>query len=128
MSAEDRVSVKTSVPEYQKHEWAEHADGLDMTQSEFVRTMVQAGRRGFELDPPDTDSSAANPRGNVLRKPILEALSAEEHRSFDKIVDEVETQLDQHVNETLKSLAADGLVELSPRGGGRLMEGVNGDD
>ena len=51
MSAEDRVSVKTSVPEYQKRAWTENADAMDMTQSEFVRTMVQAGRRGFEADP-----------------------------------------------------------------------------
>ncbi|SNZ04586.1 hypothetical protein SAMN06269185_0611 [Natronoarchaeum philippinense] len=42
-----RTAVKTYVPAYQKRRWADHADELGMSQSEFVRTMVQAGRSGF---------------------------------------------------------------------------------
>lgn len=73
MAAEDvdtsRVAVKTYVPAYQKEAWAAEAEELDMSQSEFVRTMVQAGRRGFldeldtDLDPvpeADTDGSTAS--------------------------------------------------------------------
>ncbi|MDZ7701745.1 MAG: DUF5805 domain-containing protein [Halobacteriales archaeon] len=95
MSADERVGVKTSVPRYQKEAWTEHADALDMSQSEFVRTMVQAGRRGFEPDPLETGSPDANPRGNGLSKPVLEALSSGEHREFDEIVESVTEQLDR---------------------------------
>jgi hypothetical protein len=52
----ERTSVKTYVPSYQKKEWKTHADELGMSQSEFVRTMVQAGRRGFE--PPELETDA----------------------------------------------------------------------
>ena len=56
-SSTDRVSVKTYVPAYQRAEWDDHADELDMSRSEFVRTMVQAGRRGFE--PTDRETRQA---------------------------------------------------------------------
>ncbi|MFC6728654.1 DUF5805 domain-containing protein [Natronoarchaeum mannanilyticum] len=46
-----RTAVKTYVPTYQKRLWADHADELGMSQSEFVRTMVQAGRSDFS--PPE---------------------------------------------------------------------------
>jgi len=46
-----RTAVKTYVPAYQKRLWADHADELGMSQSEFVRTMVQAGRSDFS--PPE---------------------------------------------------------------------------
>lgn len=45
----ERAVVKTYVPRRQKEEWVEHADRLGMTQSEFVRCMVQAGRAEFEV-------------------------------------------------------------------------------
>lgn len=51
-----RTAVKTYVPAYQKRLWADHADELGMSQSEFVRTMVQAGRRGFS--PPEEGSTS----------------------------------------------------------------------
>ncbi len=51
----ERAVVRTYVPAYQKAHWQDHADELDMSQSEFVRTMVQAGRSGFE--PPESTSS-----------------------------------------------------------------------
>ena len=128
MSAEQRVSVKTSVPEYQKREWTEHADALDMSQSEFVRTMVQAGRRGFDPEPPEGGSPDANPRGNVLRTPVLDALDAAEPRDFEEVVETVGDRLDELVESTLESLAESGVVEFSPRGGILLAGGARGGD
>lgn len=52
-----RTAVKTYVPAYQKRLWADHADELGMSQSEFVRTMVQAGRHGFS--PPEESAGDA---------------------------------------------------------------------
>ncbi|MBV0900175.1 DUF5805 domain-containing protein [Haloarcula salina] len=43
----ERVSARTYVPAYQRDIWDDHADRLDMSRSEFIRSMVQAGRRGY---------------------------------------------------------------------------------
>lgn len=128
MSAEERVSVKTSVPQYQKEAWREHANALDMSQSEFVRTMVQAGRRGFEVEPPETPSATANPRGSALRGPVLETLSNEEHREFDEIVDSLAEEFEDRVDDILQSLTTAGVVEVSGRKGYRLKGDADGDD
>jgi hypothetical protein len=47
---EQRTVVKTYIPKYQKEMWSEHANKLNMSQSEFVRCMVQAGREVYEVD------------------------------------------------------------------------------
>ncbi|MDZ7730471.1 MAG: hypothetical protein U5K37_05470 [Natrialbaceae archaeon] len=57
MSESDRATVRTYIPAYQKDHWAEHADELNMSLSEFVRTMVQAGRSDLQIPPlEDTQS------------------------------------------------------------------------
>lgn len=47
---DERKTAKTYIPAYQKEEWKEHADELGMSQSEFIRCMVQAGRKVFAPD------------------------------------------------------------------------------
>ena len=47
-SNDTRVTINTYVPEYQRDLWKQHAELLDMNLSEFVRAMVQAGRRDFD--------------------------------------------------------------------------------
>lgn len=128
MAAEERVSVKTSVPQDQKDAWKAHADAMDMSQSEFVRTMVQAGRRGFEVEPPETPSPDANPRGSAIREPVLETLSNREHREFDEIVESLAEEFEDRVDETLQSLITEGAVEVSGRKGYRLTGDADGDD
>jgi len=128
MAAEQRVSVKTRVPQYQKDAWKAHATTLDMSQSEYVRTMVQAGRQDFELEPPESPSRDANPRGNVVKEPILEALSAENHLEFDHVVDSLADELESLVDEALQALIEDGEVEYSGRQGYRRTGASHGGD
>jgi len=63
----ERTVVKTYVPRHQKAEWTDHADALGMSQSEFVRSMVQAGRAAFEVpaesDSPDEAATPGDPTG-----------------------------------------------------------------
>ena len=72
--SDDRRSVKTYVPAEQKDRWQEHADELGMSQSEFVRTMVQAGRRGFSLSDSgkaaEPGPSGSDPRGDALETSV----------------------------------------------------------
>lgn len=49
--------VKTRVPAEQLEIWDADAEALDMSRAEFIRCMVQAGRRKLELvDEATTDA------------------------------------------------------------------------
>ena len=134
MSSETDTSrsvVQTYVPEYQKREWKRHADELDMTQSEFVRAMVQAGRRGFEPDGPNENpeeptSGDANPGGSAasdLKTHVLDALADGETRSWDELADAVTAHVERELEETLEGLQSENRVRYSgPKGGYTLME------
>ena len=122
----DRAVVKTFVPTYQKDEWKRHADELDMSQSEFVRTMVQAGRRGFDLEPVPSDegnsveggSDASDPGGDGLETRLLDLLDSEDHLSWDQLVEELAGDFEDRLEETLQRLQNDNRVQYSGRRGG----------
>ncbi len=133
MSADDRVAVKTYVPQYQKQEWKDHADELEMSTSEFVRTMVQAGRSDIAL--PDGRSPAGSGEPSDSRapshvvsdgssgfKPRIEAVlgkrgALEWDELVDALVDDVESELD----EALQDLQAENAVVYSGRIGGYTL-------
>ncbi|ELZ13543.1 hypothetical protein C479_01821 [Halovivax asiaticus JCM 14624] len=139
MSTDDRVAVKTYVPRHQKQTWVAHAEELDMTQSEFVRTMVQAGRA--EIDVPGgvsgeravsdgrsdasgrPDERSGNTSEDTTRaadfpgriRTVLDRRGALEWDELvDALVDDVESELD----EALQTLQANGEVVHSGRSGG----------
>jgi hypothetical protein len=138
----DRAVVKTYVPAYEKATWVEHADELDMSQSEFVRTMVQAGRRDFAVDPyPEVDdagSSTSTEDAHSHSSPATEdvgaetdafearvyALLTEETRSWDELLEAVTDDVEGRLEDALQSLQADNRVVYSGRNGG--YEAVDG--
>ncbi|MFB6112274.1 MAG: DUF5805 domain-containing protein [Halobacteriaceae archaeon] len=109
---DDRRVVKTYVPATQKAEWQEHAAEMDMSQSEFVRSMVQAGRRGF-LEPRSSDSEPSNPEGEPLETWLREELAADGPLEWAEIIDRVEEQLEALLQEWQGST-----VRHNPREGG----------
>jgi len=131
---EERTSVRTYVPKYQKEAWASHADELDMSQSEFVRTMVQAGRSGFEPPESDTDESSASaeeteprspdadPGGNGLEDRVVEALADGDHCDWDELVAALTDDIEQRLDETLQALQSEGRVRYSGRHGGYVLD------
>ena len=149
-----RKSVKTFVPAYQKAEWKRHADELDMSQSEFVRTMVQAGRRDFDLESvavsaseedagengdttggadtaetTDTTGESDAPdatTGDDLDDHVLSVLSASDHLSWEELLDELTNSIEDRLEETLQQLQRDNRVQYSGRRGGYTL--VAGDD
>ncbi len=95
---QDRTAVRTYVPEHQSDVWREAADSMDMSLSEFVRSMVQAGRRGFDLDGTGADdyssleeplSSPSNPRGRGLEDQVLATLESEGVADWGELVDKL---------------------------------------
>jgi|AntDeeMinimDraft_4_1070355.scaffolds.fasta_scaffold00474_18 hypothetical protein len=112
-----KTAVKTYVPAYQKAEWESHADELDMSQSEFVRTMVQAGRRGFESGSAEPDSSDPDPGGSGLETQVLELLSTDTY-SWDELLEAVADDIESRLDETLEELQSENRVRYSGRHGG----------
>ncbi|WP_248515918.1 DUF5805 domain-containing protein [Salinarchaeum laminariae] len=121
----ERTSVRTYVPAYQKDEWAEHAEELEMSLSEYVRTMVQAGKRGFEgvdesaakPSKEEPGSGDATPGGDGLEDTVLQALQ-NGPLEFDELVDAVAEDVRRDVDAALNQLEERGLVEHDRLDGG----------
>jgi len=117
MSDAERTVVKTYVPRYQKEAWQRDAESMEMSQSEFVRTMVQAGRSDFDLGADEGSSPDATPGGDALESMVRTVL-ADGGRSWDVLVEELTAELE----ETLDFLQASGDVRFSPGEGYVLTE------
>ncbi|MEF8800425.1 MAG: DUF5805 domain-containing protein [Halolamina sp.] len=122
----ETVQVKTRVPNYQRAEWKAAAERLGMSQSEFVRTMVQAGRSGFEVaesrdgdsNPEEGGPSGTNPGGNRLEDRVLATLSPDEAVSWDELVETLIGDFEERLEETLQSTDR---VRYSGREGGYVL-------
>jgi hypothetical protein len=122
--SDDRRSVKTYVPVEQKDRWQDHADELGMSQSEFVRTMVQAGRRGFSIDesenPVDPDPSGSDPGGDGLERRVQSAL-AEGPLSWEELVEAVAGDFEDQLEAALDALQDRNRVRYNGRKGGYTL-------
>jgi len=120
-SATERTTVMTYVPAYQKAEWKTHAEQLGMSQAEYVRTMVQAGRKGFELDSQTSDlegsSGDTNPGGHGLETRVLDTLESGV-LSWGELVESLSSNFEDRLEETLESLQAENRIRYSGREGG----------
>ena len=135
----ERATVMTYVPAYQKERWKEHAEELGMSQSEFVRTMVQAGRRDFEVsggpfrddnprggDAEEGDADEADP----FDRRVIDALAASEFRSWGELLEALTADTEDRLEAALQRLQSDGKVQHSGRHGGYTLteetaEGTN---
>jgi len=135
-----RVSVRTYVPAYQRAEWDDHAEELGMSRSEFVRTMVQAGRRGLgDTDtgakPPESSdpesmptesgsgtSSDANPQGMDVEHRVVDVLGSADYLSWDELLDAVTDDIEAELEATLQELQSAGRVTYSGRNGGYTID------
>lgn len=122
MAGDDRAVMKTYVPPEQKSAWQEHADRLDMSQSEFLRTMVQAGRRGFLTDREEGGSSGSNPGGDALEEQVLDALASGDVVSWDELVAELSGDFEDRLDETVQALDDAGKIRFDPRQGGYVRQ------
>ena len=122
MSQTDRVSVQTYVPADQRDRWRKEADELDMSQAEYVRTMVQAGRRSFDLGGETTADEPRSPdatRGaEGLKDRILDVLDGTEVTDWETLLSAVTDDVEARLEEALRELRSEGRVRHSPREGG----------
>ncbi|WP_418279814.1 DUF5805 domain-containing protein [Halorubrum sp. DTA98] len=121
---DDRRSVKTYVPAHQKSEWQRHADELGMSQSEFVRTMVQAGRRGFSLGDEanrSQDRSAGDDPGGQGLERRIESVLAAETLPWEALFEEISGDLEDRIEDALESLQDRNRVRYNGREGGYTL-------
>lgn len=122
---DERTAVKTYVPAHQKQVWADHADELGLSTSEFVRTMVQAGRRDFELPDLDADGesraepdSGSDPGGSWVEDRVVAVVRDRGPVTYDDLVDAVADALEARLEDVLARLQEAGTVRHSGREGG----------
>ena len=132
----DRVAVRTYVPAYQRGRWREDADAMDMSQSEFVRTMVQAGRRGFDRPGGSTPPGESNPvegadrdvtpgveaGGSPLEERVLELVEREGPLEWDGLVEGLVGDLEDRLEDTLDELQSTNRLKHSGRAGGYVVD------
>jgi hypothetical protein len=133
-----RTTVRTYVPAYQRDEWDEHAEQLDMSRSEFVRAMVQAGRRGFgdegdgtaqsaaergrSEEGGSTDSADANPGGRPMEERVVGVLSEDEFLSWDELLAALTEDMEERLESALQQLQGSNRVRYSGRNGGYTLD------
>jgi len=128
----ERVGVRTYVPAYQREVWREHAAELGMSQSEFVRVMVQAGRSGFELgdsgstapsNPVEGSSPDVTPGGEGLEAGVVEMLESEGPLDWDELVEGLAGDFEDRLEDALDDLQSANRVKYSGRAGGYVVDG-----
>jgi len=129
-----RTTVRTYVPAYQRDEWDDHAEELDMSRSEFVKAMVQAGRRGFGASRGDgssgpetetgekADDPGSNPRGDGLEEQVLDVLAKDDYLSWEELVEELTGDLESRLERALQDLQSDDRVRYSGPNGGYTID------
>jgi hypothetical protein len=122
---DERVAVTTYVPQYQKQTWADQAEVLGMSQSEFIRTMVQAGRHGFDIEPAEPRSPDVTPGVEGLEDRVIAVLSNEEFLSWDELVTALTEDLEDRLDETLGQLQDENRIRYSGRHGGYSLVNAN---
>jgi len=126
----ERVGVRTYVPQYQRDEWDRNAEELGMSRAEFVRTMVQAGRRSFDLSDASsgaehgsegTDVEGDTPGVQALEDRLLDLLENGEHRSWEELVAGLTDDIEDRLEDALDELQRTNRVQYNGRRGGYTL-------
>lgn len=120
-----RTVVQTYVPSYQRDVWDDHADELGMSRSEFVKTMVQAGRKHFGNEPATStgDSSEFGNSGTEgdLESEIVSLLRSAEACTWDELLAGVTDDIETRLEDSLQELQENDRVRYSGRDGGYVL-------
>jgi hypothetical protein len=131
-AASERVRVGTYVPAWQRDAWAAHAEALGMTRSEFVRTMVQAGRQapdiGLESEhapssPVQQPSASLEVGGEALADRVEQLIESEEVLDYAELLDAFTGGFEDRLTEAISELQSANRIEHDGRAGGYVVDG-----
>lgn len=115
--SDDTQRISTYVPSAQKSTWQEHAEEMDMTQSEYIRTMVQAGRRNFTTNS-EIESESNTSEDVSVEDTLLDILSADEVLAWDELLEKLTESVEEDLENALSDLQDRNVVQYSGRNGG----------
>jgi metal-responsive CopG/Arc/MetJ family transcriptional regulator len=104
--------IKLSVPEHLCEKWDEEVEKYADSRSEFIRMMVEAGRKEFQAVESEVDESSE------LKEILLEIVASRDGTTPEEIIEILEDK----VIEELESLDEDGDIKYSPQVGGYVKE------
>jgi hypothetical protein len=116
----------TYIPQYQKDVWVEHAAALGMSQSEFVRTMVQAGRRDFPVDTlvdASPESMEIRPETPNLQRKVISMITEAGVLDWEALLAEVRGDIESELEEALAALQEANRIRYDGRQGGYVRTG-----
>lgn len=128
----ERVRVGTYVPAWQRDAWAAHAEALGMTQSEFVRTMVQAGRQapdiGLESEqtpssPVQRPSDSLESGGEALAARVEQLIEREGVLDYAGLLDAFTGGFEDRLTAAISELQSANRIEHDGRAGGYVVDG-----
>lgn len=103
-SKSERISVKTYVPADQKRAWERHADELNMSMSEFIRTMVQSGRQPFDVErSAEIDATPGVDDVETVVLDVIESGGATWEELTEHVVGDIEAQIEIALTELQQS-------------------------
>lgn len=106
-----RKRIKTSIPEEQAEIWEKEAEEMNVTRAEYVRLMIQAGRRNFGLAEPETPESD----GINIESRVIDALQEHGEMSWDELVEKAVGDVESEVEKVIDKLDEEGRVSVSLR-------------
>lgn len=117
------AAVKTYVTPEEKEIWRDHADQLDMSLAEYVRDMVNAGKRNFDLEPVETLSTGHDPGGEPLETRVLQTLRVTGYASWEELIAQFDDIEEDQLHETLQELQSENRIGYDgPNGGYTLID------
>ena len=126
-SNDTRVTINTYVPEYQRDLWKQHAELLDMNLSEFVRAMVQAGRRDFDIGTKNNENilkvnfDDKTPGVSGIKIQVLNFFQKDGCLGWDHLVQKLTVGTEDELETALTQLQDENLIRYSGRLGGYTL-------
>lgn len=120
----ERKTVRTYIPPTQHQAWHNHASDLDMSMSEFVRAMVQAGRRDFsheDISSENADKSTSPPTTpgvEPLNNRVLDVLDTEGPLDWEELLEKLTGDIEDRLEETLTDLQEENYIRYSGKDNG----------
>lgn len=111
---EDSKRISMFASEQMLDQWDKEAEELNMSRSEYIRSMVTAGRRQISQLDPQSDQEKTE-----LREQVLACIPEEEAKDVDDIVNEVVGPMEDKIrSKILPHLDENGEIRFNPQEGG----------
>ena len=120
-----QIPVTTYVPPHQKDEWQNESEELGIALSDYVRQMVQAGRREiFENHRRSDGEQNSNPKPDIdadLEEEILEILSGSGFHPWEDLLESLTGNIEERLETALEDLQQENLIRYSGKNGGYTL-------